>query len=143
LLAPFVPAFAGTNGESRFARKGYALAATKCKRGPPGPASHIDIRCGRSEARPAARSATSATGTARAAAAARAAHDGLRLHRQQALALHALAGELARPADRFRLLPRLLLGWFLVVAAQLHFAEDALALHLFLERLEGLIDVIV
>src|SRR5262249_26329193 len=51
--------------------------------------------------------------------------------------------ELAGPADRLRLLPGFLLGWFLVMAAQLHFAEDALSLHLFLERLEGLVDVIV
>src|SRR5262245_61009608 len=29
------------------------------------------------------------------------------------------------------------------MAAKLHLAEDALALHLFLERLEGLIDVVV
>jgi hypothetical protein len=29
------------------------------------------------------------------------------------------------------------------VAAKLHLAEDALALHLFLERLEGLVDVVV
>jgi hypothetical protein len=30
-----------------------------------------------------------------------------------------------------------------VVSAQLHFAEDALALHFFLKRLEGLIDIVV
>jgi hypothetical protein len=29
------------------------------------------------------------------------------------------------------------------MAAKLHLAEDALALHLFLKRLEGLIDIIV
>jgi hypothetical protein len=29
------------------------------------------------------------------------------------------------------------------MAAELHLAEDALALHLFLQRLEGLIDVII
>ena len=29
------------------------------------------------------------------------------------------------------------------MAAELHLAEDALALHLFLERLEGLVDVVV
>src|SRR5436190_8839496 len=73
----------------------------------------------------------------------RSAGDDARLHRQQAFALHALAGELARPADRFRLLARLLLGWLLVVAAKLHLAENALALHLLLERLEGLVDVVV
>jgi pimeloyl-ACP methyl ester carboxylesterase len=68
---------------------------------------------------------------------------GLRLHRQQALALHAFAGELARPADRFRLFAGLLFGGFFVMAAELHLAENALALHFLLERLEGLIDVVV
>ena len=29
------------------------------------------------------------------------------------------------------------------MAAQLHLAEDALALHLFLQRLEGLVDIVV
>src|SRR5262249_50750977 len=72
-----------------------------------------------------------------------AARGGPRLHRQQALALHALAGELARPADRFRLLARLLFRGFFVVAAELHLAENALALHLLFQRLEGLVDVIV
>src|SRR5262245_14304640 len=64
-------------------------------------------------------------------------------HGQQAFALHALARELARPADRFRLLARLLFGGFFVMAAKLHFAEDALALHLLLQRLERLVDVVV
>src|SRR5262249_60684524 len=68
---------------------------------------------------------------------------GLRLHRQQPLALHALARELARPADRFRLFARLLFGGLFVMAAKLHFAEDPLALHLLLQRLEGLVDVVV
>src|SRR5262245_57126717 len=65
------------------------------------------------------------------------------LHRQQPFALHALAGELARAADRFRLLPRLPFRGFFVVAAKLHFAENPLALHLLLQRLEGLIDIVV
>ncbi len=95
----------------------------------------------RSEARPARRA--TAPRSASAASAARTAHDGLWLHRQEPFALHALAGELAGPADRLRPLARFFLGWLLVVAAQLHFAENALALHLFLERLEGLIDVVV
>src|SRR5262249_29746894 len=87
-----------------------------------------------SEARPTRRpSATAAWATRR----------GLRLHRQQALALHALAGKLTGAANRFRLLPGLLLGWLFVMAAKLHLTEDPLALHLFLQRLEGLIDVIV
>src|SRR5215813_9656856 len=46
-------------------------------------------------------------------------------------------------AHRFRLLPRLALGGLLVVAAHLHFPEDSLALHLLLERAEGLIDIVV
>src|SRR5262245_61703405 len=88
----------------------------------------------RSEARPARRARASAAGAARC---------GLRLHRQQALALHALAGELAGSADRLRLLPGLLFGGLLVMTAKLHLAENPLALHLLLERLEGLIYVIV
>src|ERR1700730_11004543 len=68
---------------------------------------------------------------------------GLGLAGQQAFALRALARQLARPADRFRFLPGLLLGWFFVVAAELHLAENPLALHLLLERLEGLVDIIV
>src|ERR1700681_3154532 len=69
--------------------------------------------------------------------------DGLGLHGHQALALGALAGELAGTADRLRLLPGLLFGGILVVAAELHLAEDALALHLFLQHLEGLVDIVV
>src|SRR5437870_2700942 len=61
----------------------------------------------------------------------------------QAFALRPLARELAGTADRFRPLARLLLRGFFVMAAKLHLAEDALALHLLLERLEGLVDVIV
>jgi hypothetical protein len=67
----------------------------------------------------------------------------LGLHRQQAFALQLLARELARPADRLGLFARALLGGLLVMAAQFHFAENALALHLLLERLEGLIDIVV
>src|SRR5580700_9278543 len=54
----------------------------------------------------------------------------LRLAWQQPLALGTLAGELAGAANRFRLLPRLLFGGLFVVPAQLHLAENALALHL-------------
>src|SRR6266849_4133432 len=68
---------------------------------------------------------------------------GARFHRQQALALQALARELACPANRLGLFTRLFFGRFLVVPAQLHLAENALALHLLLQRLEGLIDVVV
>src|SRR5437588_11564429 len=67
----------------------------------------------------------------------------LRLARQQAFALRALARQLARPADRFRPLARLLLGWLFVMAAELHLAENPLALHLLLQRLEGLVHIVV
>src|ERR1700680_4598089 len=53
---------------------------------------------------------------------------GLGLAGQQAFALRALARQLARPADRFRSLPCLLLGWFFVVGAEPHLAENPLAL---------------
>src|SRR5262245_6243992 len=98
----------------------------------PAPAS-AGRRANRSEAR-SARSARRSAGTARG---------GPRLHRQQTFALHALARELACPADRFRLLARLFLGGFFVMTAELHLAENALALHLLLQRLEGLIDIVV
>src|SRR5262245_52262969 len=65
------------------------------------------------------------------------------LGRQQTFALHLLARELAGPADRFRLFPRLFFRWFLVMAAKLHLAENPLALHLLLQRLEGLVNVVV
>jgi hypothetical protein len=66
-----------------------------------------------------------------------------RLHRQQTLALHLFAGELAGAADGFRFLPDSLLGGFFVTAAEPHLAEDALALHLFLQHPEGLVDIVV
>src|SRR6185437_8252514 len=62
---------------------------------------------------------------------------------EQALALGAFAGQFAGPADRFRLFPRLLGGGLFVMSAELHLAEDALALHLLLQRLESLVDVVV
>src|SRR5262245_44843086 len=98
------------------------------------PACNMPIPISRSEARPARRARTTA---------ARPARRGLWLHREQALTLHALAGELAGAADRLCLLPGLLFGGLLVMAAELHLAENSLALHLLFERLEGLIDVIV
>jgi len=92
----------------------------------------------------AAATAATAAETATGAAAASARFRGrLRLHREKAFALQFLASELAGAADGFRLLARLLFGGLLVVATQLHFAENALALHLLLQRLESLIDVIV
>src|SRR5690606_10785943 len=59
------------------------------------------------------------------------------------LALGALARELAGAAHGLGLLARPLLGGLLVMAAHLHFAEDALAPHLLLERPESLIDIVV
>src|SRR6202007_91412 len=65
------------------------------------------------------------------------------LHRQQPFALQLLAGELASTADGLCLFAGLLLGGFFVMAAELHLAEDALALHLLFQRLESLIDIII
>jgi hypothetical protein len=82
-------------------------------------------------------------GAARGAASSLGSWDHPGLHRQQAVALHFLAGELAGTADSFRLLPRFLFRGFLVMAAELHLAEDALAQHLLLQHLEGLVDIVV
>src|SRR5689334_3618759 len=65
------------------------------------------------------------------------------LTREQSFALGALARQFPRPPHRLRLLAHTLLRGLLVVIAQLHLAEDALALHLLLQRLESLIDVVV
>ena len=65
------------------------------------------------------------------------------LGREQPFALHFLARELAGPADCFCLFARFLFRWLFVMAAKLHFAENALALHLLLQRFQGLIDIIV
>jgi hypothetical protein len=74
---------------------------------------------------------------------ARGAHDGLGLHRQKAFALQLLAGELAGAADSLGLFAGAFLGGLLVMSAQFHFAENSLALHFFLKRFEGLIDIVV
>ena len=68
---------------------------------------------------------------------------GLGLHRKQAFALHLLAGQLAGAAHGLGLFAGALFGGLFIMTAQLHFAENALALHLLLERLEGLIDIVV
>ena len=60
-----------------------------------------------------------------------------------AFALHALAQKFAPAADRFGALARLLLGRLLEVAAELHLAEHALALHLLFQGAKGLIDIVV
>src|SRR5712691_27481 len=85
----------------------------------------------------------SVVGAARGVASSRGSWDHPGLHRQQALALHFLARELAGAADSFRLLPRFLFRGFLVMAAELHLAEDALALLFLLQHLEGLVDIVV
>src|SRR5262245_24005422 len=59
-----------------------------------------------------------------------------------ALALHALAHQLAGPADGLGPLPRPALGRLLVIAAELHLAEDPFALHLLLQDAQRLIDVV-
>ena len=63
--------------------------------------------------------------------------------RQKAFTLGALAGKFARTAHRFSLLTSLALGRLLEMVAALHFAEEPFALHLLLERLQRLIDVVV
>ena len=65
------------------------------------------------------------------------------LHGKHTFALQFLAGQLAGAADSLSLFASALHRGLLIVIAQLHFMENALALQLFLERLEGLIDIIV
>ena len=66
-----------------------------------------------------------------------------RFHRQQTFALQLFAGELAGAPDGLRLLPHPPLGGLFVMAAKLHLAEHALALHFLLQHLEGLVDIVV
>src|SRR5581483_4436852 len=68
---------------------------------------------------------------------------GLLRRGDQAFALGALAGQLAGAAHRFRLLAGALLGGLFIVHVPLHLAERAFALHLLLERLQRLVDVVV
>src|SRR5437879_6140258 len=70
-------------------------------------------------------------------------HPDVRPARQPAFALGPLAGELAGAAHGLGLLAHALLGGLLVVVPELHLPENALALHLLLQRLEGLIDVVI
>jgi len=60
-----------------------------------------------------------------------------------AVALLAFALQLAIAADCFRLLTCFLYRRLFVVTAQFHLAEETFALHLFLERAQSLIDVII
>src|SRR5690349_11771404 len=87
-----------------------------------------------------ARSARTRTATATwtAIAAGTGAEGWLRFHRQQPFTLQLLARQLAGAAYGFRLFAGLLLGGLLVMTAELHLAENTLALHLLLQRLEGL-----
>src|SRR5438128_8645874 len=67
----------------------------------------------------------------------------LRLHRQQAFTLQLLARELAGAAYGFGLFTGLLLGGLFIMTAELHLAENPLALHLLFQRFQGLIDIVV
>jgi len=92
-------------------------------------------------ARTAPAGSTAAAGTARSAT--WGAEHRFGLHRDQSLALGALARELAGAANRLRLFPCFLFRGLFVVAAKLHLAEDALALHFLFQRLESLVDIVV
>ena len=61
----------------------------------------------------------------------------------EAFALDALALHLAGAAHGLGGLTGAALGGFLIMAAELHLAENAFALELLLERLQRLVDVIV
>src|SRR5262249_47129235 len=63
--------------------------------------------------------------------------------RQQAFALQALALQLAIAADRLGPLAGALLARLLVMAPELHLAEDAFTLHLLLQRLQRLVGIVV
>lgn len=63
--------------------------------------------------------------------------------RDQTFALRALARQLAGAAHGFRLLASALFRRLFIMDVPLHFAERALALHLLLQRLQGLVDVVV
>jgi hypothetical protein len=67
----------------------------------------------------------------------------LRLARDEAFPLRALARKLARTPDRFGLFSCFPFGGLLVMAAKLHLPENALALHLLLQRLEGLVNIVI
>ena len=60
-----------------------------------------------------------------------------------AFALQALAKQLAMTADRLGFLAGFLFRRLFVRSAQFHLAKHAFALHLLLQRLEGLVDIVV
>ncbi len=62
---------------------------------------------------------------------------------EQAFALGSLAGQLARTAHSFGALAGTLFGRLFKVGPAFHFPEKAFALHLFLQRAQGLLDIIV
>ena len=63
--------------------------------------------------------------------------------RLKTFALQPLSLHLAGSPDGLRGFPRPALRRLLKMAAQLHLAEDSFPLHLFLKRLERLIDIVV
>jgi hypothetical protein len=63
--------------------------------------------------------------------------------RQQTFPLHLLTRQFARAANGFGLLANPLFRWLFEVVAELHLPENTLTLHLLLERLESLVDVVV
>jgi len=67
----------------------------------------------------------------------------LRRGGNETFTLRLFAGKLTRPADRLSLLPRRHFRRLLVKSSSLHLPKDALALHLFLEDSESLIDIVV
>ncbi len=104
----------------------------------------------RSAAKATTGTATSTTGpgSTRAATAPRTLSPGAAagdngLGRQQTFALHLLASQLAGAANGFCLFPGPLLGGLFEVVPELHLPENALALELFLESFESLVDVVV
>jgi hypothetical protein len=66
-----------------------------------------------------------------------------RAGRLKAFTLQPLALQLAGAANRFGRLAGTALGRLFVVPPQLHLAEDSFPLHLLLERLQRLIDIVV
>ena len=69
--------------------------------------------------------------------------DDLLGRRQQAFALHPLAGQLARAAHSFGLLTGALFRRLLVMHVTRHLPEGAFALHLLLQRFQRLVDIVV
>jgi len=59
------------------------------------------------------------------------------------LAVHSLAQHFAVAADGFGFAAGAALGGLFEIAAQLHFPENAFPLQLFLQRAQGLIDIVV